>query len=424
VIIRRRECVRRADSTMSDTPARELDAHAALAALMARLAPIADHESAGIAAATGRVLANDVVAHIDVPAFANSAMDGYAMRSADCVGPVSLRLVGTALAGHGYENALQAGTAVRIMTGAPLPPTADAVVPQEDARCKDNVVSLAGAVSAGQYVRPRGEHVRAGEVVIRAGTTVHAPEIGLATVVGVGKVSVYRRLRVGLASTGDELVDPPVPLARAESYDGNRPLLAAACRAAGFDATDLGICADRADEFTRLLERARAQVLDALLVSGGSALGDADVVRKAQAIQFLTVNIRPGRGITVGTFGDAVASLALIGLPGNAVSTFVMFHLIALPALRHLAGSHARIPEHFPLPLAVDLACKRGCIEYRRGRLEHTAAGEVRVRPLERQGAGMLRTLAEADVLIAAGPEPRYRAGEHVLVVPLATLPR
>jgi len=423
VIIRHRECAR-TDSAVSDTPTHELDAHAALAALIARLAPITHHESAAIASAMGRVLANDVVAPLDVPAFANSAMDGYAIRSADCVGPVSLRLVGSALAGHGHESALQAGTAVRIMTGAPLPPSADAIVPQEDARCKDNVVSFSTAVPAGQYVRPRGEHVRAGEVVIRAGTTLRAPELGLATVVGIDEVSVYRQLRVGLASTGDELVDPPTPLTRAGSYDGNRPLLAAACRSAGFDATDLGICGDRADEFARLIDRARDQRLDALLVSGGSALGDADVVRKAQSVQFLAVNIRPGRGITFGTFGDAAAPLALIGLPGNAVSTFVMFHLVGLPALRHLAGGRARIPEHFPMPLAVDLACRRGSIDYRRGRIEHTAAGEIRVRPFERQGAGMLRTLAEADVLIAAGPEPLYRAGERVLVVPLATLPR
>ena len=408
---------------MSDTPAHELDPHAALAALIARLAPIADHESARIADAMGRILAQDVVALLDVPAFANSAMDGYAVRAADCVGPVSLRLVGSALAGRGHQSALEAGTTVRIMTGAPLPPSADAVVPQEAVRRNDAVVSFTAGVSPGQYVRPRGEHVCAGEVVIRAGTTLHAPEIGLATVVGIGEVSVYRRLRVGLASTGDELVDPPKPLSSEASYDGNRPMLATACRAAGFDAADLGICADRADEFARLLERAHAQRLDVLLVSGGSALGDADVVRKARAVQFLAVNVRPGRGITFGTFGDADAPLALLGLPGNAVPAFVMFHLIALPALRHLAGGRARIPEHFPLPLAAELACKSGFIDYRRGRIEHTAAGEIRVRPLERQGAGMLRTLVDADVLIAAGPEPLYRAGEQVLVVPLATLP-
>jgi molybdopterin molybdotransferase len=421
VINRRR--ARLADSAMSDTLANELDAHAAVAALISHLAPIAERDSARVANAMGRVLAQDVVAPLDVPAFANSAMDGYAVRAADCVRPASLRLVGTALAGHGHQTALEAGTTVRIMTGAPLPPSADAVVPQEDARRNDDVVSFAAGASAGQHVRARGEHVRAGEVVLRAGTTLHAPEIGLATVVGIGEVCVCRQLRVGLASTGDELADPPMPLSREGGYDGNRPMLATACRAAGFAATDLGICADRAEEFTRLLDRARAQRLDALVVSGGSGLGDADVVRKAQAVQFLALNIRPGRGVTFGTFGDSAAPLALIGLPGNAVSAFLMFHLIALPALRHLAGGHARIPEHFPLRLAVDLSCKRGLIDYRRGRIEHTADGEVGVRPLDRQGAGMLRTLVDADVLIAAGPEPLYRAGEQILVVPLATLP-
>ena len=161
-----------------------------------------------------------------------------------------------------------------------------------------------------------------------------------------------------------------------------------------------------------------------MLVSGGSALGDADVVRKAAAVRFLAVNIRPGRGITFGDFSSSTARLALIGLPGNAVSAFVMFHLLALPALRYAAGGIAQIPEHLPAPLAIDISCKAGCIDYRRGGFERTPAGDLRVRPLERQGAGMLRTIAEADVLIAAGPKAHYRAGEQVLVVPLASLPR
>jgi molybdopterin molybdotransferase len=408
---------------MSDTF--DFDAHAALAHLCERLAPIAqDSEALRLVAAPGRVLARDVVARVDSPAFANAAMDGYAVRVADCNGPNRLRVVGTAFAGHAYAEAMQAGTAVRIMTGAPLPPGADAIVAQEDAIRDADFVSLPAPVAPGQYVRQRGEHVQAGEVVLKTGSTLRAAEIGLATAVGATELQVYRRLRVGLASTGDELSDPPAPLATAGGYDGNRPMLALACRAAGFDAIDLGICGDRAEEFGRLIEQARTDAIDALLVSGGSALGDADVVRKATAVRFLAVNIRPGRGITFGDFSGASARLALIGLPGNAVSAFVMFHLLALPALRHLAGGIAQIPEHLPLPLAIDISCKAGCIDYRRGCFERTAAGDLRVRPLERQGAGMLRTIAEADVLIAAGPKAHYHPGEQVLVVPLASLPR
>jgi len=402
----------------------ELDLHAAIAALCGQLVPLAQSEQSAVADAQGRILAGDVRAKLDLPAFANSAVDGYAVRAADCIEPARLRVAGTALAGHGYDGNLVAGTTVRIMTGAPLPGAADAVVMQEEANEQGEFVSFTGPVRTGQYVRARGEHVRAGDIVLTKGMALHAPAIGLATALGVTHVQVYRRLRVGVASTGDELADPPALLAAAASYDGNRPLLALGCRSAGFEVVDLGICRDDAAEFAQLSERGRAAALDALLICGGSALGDADIVRKTETVRFLPVNIGPGRGITFAEFGASGAPLAMVGLPGNAVSAFVMFHLILLPALRYLAGSQPQTPDHLPLPLAVDLVCKPGRIDYRRGRLEHNAAGELTVRPLDRQGAGMLRTIVDADVLIAAGPQPHYRAGERVGVVLLAALPQ
>jgi len=409
---------------MSDTPGHELDAHEALAALRSELAPIVERQRVDLAGATGRILAADIVADLDLPAFANSAMDGYAVRAADCRSSNRLRVAGAAFAGHVYTGALQAGTTIRIMTGAPLPTGADAIAPQEDARREGDLVWFAANVTRGQFVRPRGEHVVAGEVVIAKGVTLRAAEIGLATAVGATHVDVYRALRVGVASTGDELLDPPAPLSRVGSYDGNRRLIALACQAAGFSVLDLGICPDRADEFVHLIDRARATSADALLVIGGSALGDADVVRQAEAVRFLPLGIRPGRGITVGHFSGPAGRLELLGLPGNAVPAFVMFHLIVLPALLHLAGGMAKVPEHLAVPLAVDVACRAGSVDYRRGRLERDPAGKLAVRPLDRQGAGMLRTLVEADVLIAAGPKPLYRAGEPIPVVPLASLPR
>jgi molybdopterin biosynthesis enzyme len=200
-------------------------------------------------------------------------------------------------------------------------------------------------------------------------------------------------------------------------------LLVLACRGAGFDVVDLGICRDDPTEFATLIERGRTAALDTLLICGGSALGDADIVRKAETVRLLPVNIGPGRGITFADFGAGGAPLVMFGLPGNAVSAFVMFHLLALPALCHLAGGRPQIPDHLPLPLAVELACKAGRVDYRRGRLEHNAAGELTVRPLHRQGAGMLRTIVDADVLIAAGPQSHYRAGDRIGVVLLAALP-
>jgi molybdopterin molybdotransferase len=400
----------------------ELDVHAAIAALCGQLVPVRQNEPCALADAQGRILSVDLQAQLDLPAFANSAVDGYAVRTADCIAPVRLRVVGEALAGHGYHGKMAAGTAVRIMTGAPLPDNADAVVMQEEASAEGECVSFARPVRAGQYVRARGEHVRAGDVLLAKGSRLHAAEIGLATAVGITHVQVYRRLRVGVASTGDELADPPARLDPAASYDGNRPWLALACRSAGFDVVDLGICRDDATEFAQLVERGCTAELDALLICGGSALGDADIVRKAETVRFLAVNIGPGRGITFADFGVGDAPLVMFGLPGNAVSAFVMFQLIVLPALCHLAGGRARVPSHFPLPLAAEVACRPGRVDYRRGRLEYNAAGELTVRPLDRQGAGMLRTIVEADVLIAAGPHAHYRAGDRIDVVLLAAL--
>lgn len=401
----------------------ELDAHAALAVLGGELAPLVEREVVTTTDAAGRVLATDIVAPLDVPAFANAAMDGYAVRAEDCSATARLHVVGSAFAGHPYESELAPQAAVRIMTGAPMPRGADAVVMQELAIRAGDHVSLASAVQRGLNVRPRGEHVRAGETVISARTTLNAAEVGLATIVGAAQLEVFRRLRVGVASTGDELFDPPAALGIAASYDGNRPMLAIVCRAAGYDVTDLGLCRDQAADFTRLIEHAQRQRLDALVVSGGSALGDADVVRQADCVRFLAVNFGPGRGMTFGTFRRDPARLVLLGLPGNAVSAFVMAQLLALPALRHLAGGSGTVPQHVPVPLAADLNCKPGRIDYQRGRFERGARGDLSVRPLERQGSGMLRTLAEADALIAAGPQARYRAGESIPVIALAGLP-
>jgi molybdopterin molybdotransferase len=409
---------------MSDLSGHELDVHAALAALREEIVPITQHEVVHLGGATGRVLASDVVSTLDLPAFDNAGMDGYAVRATDCSGSTRLRVAGSALAGHPWEGAVQQGIAVRITTGAPMPSGADAVVIQEDALREGDMVSFSATVGAGLNVRARGEHIRAGEVVLRAGATLNATEVGLAAAIGSTQLHVFRRLRVGLASTGDELADPPASLSGAGSYDGNRPLLAIACRAAGFGVVDLGIGRDEAADFVRLIDHAHAEELDALLVSGGSALGDADIVRKADAVRFLPVNIRPGRGVTFGNFDQGSTRLVLLGLPGNAVAAFVMFQLIALPALRHFAGGIGCVPDHLPLPLAADLICQPGRVDYRRGRFQYNAAGEVAVQPLNQQGSAMLRTLVDADVLIAAGPKPRYRAGESILVVPLAALPR
>lgn len=408
---------------MNGVTAHRLHLTGALEALCSELVQVSEAASIPIAHARGRFLARDVLAALDVPAFDCAAMDGFAVRAQDCAQPSRLRVLGSAAAGHGYAGVLAPATALRIMTGAPLPAGADAVVMREHAQSRGDTVQIDAFVEPGANVRYRGEHLRRGQVVVRAGTLLGAAALGVATAGGAGEVHVFRRLRVGLASTGDELVDAPVSPGPAQSYDGNRPLLAAVCRTAGMETLDLGICGDVASTFAALVARAAEQGLDALLVSGGTARGDADVVRKAASVQFLDLNVWPGRGIVYGGFTTEHGRMALFGLPGSAVATFVMLQLIVLPALIHCAGGVARVPVHLALPLASDMAVKAGRVEYQRARFVALDDGQVAVRPLDQQGAAQLRTLLAADALIAVGPQERYIAGDRVPVVALGSLP-
>lgn len=391
-----------------------------LAALRARLTPLAEATTIDLASATGRVLAADVVSRVDLPAFDNAAMDGYALRAEDAAAPATLRVVGQAFAGHAFAGRVAPGEAVRIMTGAALPDGADAVVMQEDTERRGEAVALRAAVRSGLNVRRRSEHVRAGEAVLLAGRRLRPEDIGLAASVGVDALCVLRRLRVALLSTGDELVDAPAPLSASASYDGNRPLLAALVARAGADVIDLGIARDDdADLAARLADAARAQA-DVLITTGGAAQGDADVVRRHGAVEFLPLNVRPGRGIVFGAVAPLDHPMTLLGLPGNAVAAYVMYQLVARPLLGWLAGAGEEAPLAVPLPLAVDVRGKPGRVEWRRARFVRRFGG-LGVEPLKDQGSAMLRTVGEADALIAVPPEGA-RAGEPVDALPLAAL--
>ncbi len=401
----------------------EHDLASALALLCGELTPVDGIEQLSLAGAATRYLAQDLVSPLDLPAFDNSAMDGFAVRAADCKLEASLTCVGTALAGHPFAARLGVGQTVRVMTGAPLPEGADAVVIREDAIEEQASIKVPAGIEAGRNVRLRGEHIAAGQSVLAAGTRLGASELGLAAAIGVTRVAAYRRLRIAIASTGDELADPPQRLSTHASYDANRPMLARACEALGFETRDCGICADQSSALRDLIETALDDGFDALLVSGGSAQGDADIVRQAATIRFIPMNLRPGRGVAFGRFAHAGRTLALFGLPGNAVAAFIAFHLLIVPVLCHLAGGRARIPLHLPMRLACAARAKAGRIDYRRARFVTASDGRLAVQPLAMQGSAMLRTVTEADALIAVGPATAYQAGELVPTVLLAALP-
>lgn len=308
----------------------------ARAFVLGRVAPLAPVE-VGLDDALGAVTAAEVVATESVPPFANSAMDGYAVRAADTAGaPVELKVLGMVAAGEASDIEVGDGQAVRIMTGAPMPAGADAVVLVERTRTEGDVVTIEISVEHGTSVREPGEDVRPGDVVVAPGTVLTPGHLGVLASVGVDRVVVHRRPRVGVLSTGDELV-PSGPLGRGQIRDSNRPTLLALAREAGFEAVDLGVVADDEAAVTDALERAVASC-DAVLTSGGVSMGDLDYIKvvldRIGDMRWMQIAIKPAKPFAFGTVG----AVPVFGLPGNPVSSMVSFELFARPALRRMAG--------------------------------------------------------------------------------------
>jgi molybdenum cofactor synthesis domain-containing protein len=315
--------------------------------VLARGAPLPTRR-VPVGRARGCVLAEDVEAASDLPGFSGSAMDGFAVRSADVAGagsdlPVVLEVVDSVRAGRASEVTVGPRQAVRIMTGAPVPAGADAVVPVEQTRPSggtrdhDETVAILSPAAAGQHVRGPADDVAAGTVVVRAGTSVTAPLVGVLTSLGLVEVAVTPRPRVGVLSTGDELVEAPRGLGPGQIRDSNRPMLLAAVAEAGAVPVDLGWVRDSPDSVAAAL-RAGATRCDVLLTSGGVSMGEADVVKlvldRMADPRWLQIAIRPAKPFALAT----VDGVPLLGLPGNPVSALVSFELLARPLLRRMAG--------------------------------------------------------------------------------------
>jgi len=392
----------------------ERDLDRAFASLVAGVAPVTEVQRIALARSRGRVLAQPLVARRDLPPQDLAAMDGYAVCARDLAdGPRALRVMGSVLAGHPYEGRLLPGTCARIMTGALMPEGADAVVMMEMAEpATPDMVALPGPLAAGLNRRVRGEHVRAGETLLPAGRRLRTTDLALACAVGEVELGVLRLLQVGVLSTGDELRDAPADLSPGCAYDSNRLMLRVAIDRVSMAGTDLGICPDDLPALEQVIESAFDQRLDALLISGGAALGDADVVRMLGGVEFVSVDIRPGRGIAVARLVRGSQKLLVLGLPGNAVAAYVLFHALALPVLARMAGANAHPPRPILLPIARDLHTRAGRIDFRRARLVLDGAGRYAVDPLPEQGSAMIRSVSDADALVAVGPAAQYRAGD------------
>jgi molybdopterin molybdotransferase len=382
------------------TPA-SLGFEAALAQVLGTLTPLPGSEQVPLDRALGRVLAQPLVAGMDLQPWPNSAMDGYAFAAADLdrARGEGLTLAGTALAGHPFTGTLGAGECVRILTGAILPAGADTVVMQEQAIVDGPRVRLMAAPRRGANVRMPGEDVRAGRIVLVAGSRLGPPQVALAAALGQAQVAVTRRPRVALFTSGDELTPLGEPLAAGAIYDSNRYLLRAMLEEMGVPVVDLGIVADDPQAVRAAFAAARTQA-DVVISSGGVSVGDADYVREVFSefgdIHFWRIDMKPGRPLAFGRLGETW----FFGLPGNPVSTAVTFLEFVRPALRLLEGEPASPPLRLELPLLEPVHKAPGRLDFQRGVLLRDAAGRLGVRSAGPQGSHVMSSLAAADCLM------------------------
>lgn len=396
-----------------------------LAEAQARIVQIAANytfpsEPVALESALGRILAADVNAPFDVPGFANSAMDGYALRAADLEpdAETKLRLVGTILAGGSDAPRVDRGTCVRITTGAPLPQGADTVVMKENTRAEGDVIAIAAGTQPGANLRPAGEDYRAGDRALAAGAVLGPAQIGVLASFGLAEVAVARKPRVVLLTTGDELVPPGRPLAHGRIHDSNRYSLGALLEQHGADLIRHDRLRDDPPALRDALVRAGGDA-DLVVTSGGVSAGEADylpaLLAEVGEVLLWKVRIKPGMPFLFGRAGGAL----VFSLPGNPVSgiaTFLAFVRPALDALTRRAGRRASLCARLAQPVHKT----HGRTEFLRAALACDASGVLHAMPLAKQGSGQLRGVAEADALIVLPEAAReYAAGTIVEALPL-----
>lgn len=394
-------------------PAALLTVAEAQARLLALARPVA-MERVTLGQAVGRWLAEPVVAMRTQPEHPLSAMDGYALRFADLARPLSV--IGDSAAGRPYAGAVAPGQAVRIFTGAVVPGGADTILIQEEAAQDGDTLTLAGEgpPHPGAHVRPRGLDFAQGEVLLRAGERLSAARLALAAMGGHGTLPVARRVRVAIASTGDELVPPGAAIEPGQVPETNGVMLAAMLGDWPVDLIDLGILPDRQDVLTRAFAGVEA---DILVTSGGASVGDHDLVRPAliaagASLDFWRVAMRPGKPVMAGTLGDAT----VLGLPGNPVSAFVTATLFLKPLIAALSGAVSPLPTPRKVPMAIAIPANGARADYVRVRLIDGVA-----HPLSGQDSSMVSALAMADALAIRAPHvPMAHPGDSVEILDLA----
>ncbi|ELN6869704.1 bifunctional molybdopterin-guanine dinucleotide biosynthesis adaptor protein MobB/molybdopterin molybdotransferase MoeA [Vibrio parahaemolyticus] len=380
---------------------------------------VSEIEACKIENAYGRVLAEDIISPVNVPQYTNSAMDGYAIRSDD-VDRDSYQVVAEVMAGHAYDQPLGVGQAVKIMTGAPTPLNGDTVVMREQASQEGDKVTFDGAnIKAGQNVRQAGEDLAIGSDVFTAGTRLASPEMGMIASLGFGEANVFRKLKVAVFSTGDEVQAPGTEQKANSIYDSNRFTIMGMLEKLGCEILDFGILEDNEQLMIEALENASAQA-DVVMTSGGVSVGDADYIKlaldKLGQIDFWRINMRPGRPLAFGQINNK----PFFGLPGNPVAVMVSFINFVEPALRKMQGEQGWKPLKVNAIATENLRSRQGRTEFSRGIYELDDTGRLTVRTTGKQGSGILRSMSEANCLIEISPAvDTVKAGESVTIIPL-----
>jgi len=388
-----------------------------IAKLLAMAEPTTRVERLDLADALGQMLAEDIIASVDVPLADNSAMDGYALDASDLnMRAGGLYPVADRIAAGYIGQPLQPGTLSRIFTGAPLPEGANAVVIQEDTVVIDGLVQVNVMPIVGENVRPRGQDVIQGQTVLASGRRLLPQDLGLIASVGVSRVAVYEPLVVGLMSTGDELVEPPEPLSPGKIYNSNHYTLAGMIRRLGMTVFDLGLVADSAEATERALLRGAANA-DCIISSGGVSVGEEDHVKAAVAklgrLDLWRIAIKPGKPMAFGH----VAGVPFIGLPGNPVSSFVTFTVVAQPYLLKCQGGAD--PTLFSVYARAAFASPAGNRrEYFRVQLSSSAPGEMSVTRFPQQGSGVMSSVSWANALAEQDIDQEIAEGDWLKVYP------
>ncbi|MDH4439383.1 MAG: molybdopterin molybdotransferase MoeA [Rhizobium sp.] len=395
----------------------------ALERLLAGARPITATETVLLHDANGRVLAEDLTAKLTQPPFHASAMDGYALRAADASTPGAvLRVIGQSAAGHAFGGTVGAGEAVRIFTGAPVPEGADSVVLQEDISVLDEgQVRSAVAISQGRHIRPRGQDFAEGDVALTAGTRLDFRQLTLAAAMNHPSLPVYRRPRVAILATGDELVAPGGHPAASQIIGSNTFGIAALARDNGAEVIDLGIAGDTRESILAAVERARGSGADVLVTLGGASVGDHDLVQPTlvsagMELDFWRIAMRPGKPLMVGRLGE----MHVLGLPGNPVSSLVCGLLFLEPLLCRL-GRQSGSRRMTTAILANGMPANDKRQDYVRARLTRTENADLQAESFGKQDSSMMRIFSQSDCLIVRPPNaPAAAPGERVNILLLA----